>query len=62
MGVEIIPVYWELAYQAARFKIRGSIAYADCFATALAQLKKADLVTGDQEFKQVEGGVKIIWL
>ena len=62
MGVEIIPVDWELAYQAAKFKMRGSIAYAECFAAALAKLKKAELVTGDQEFKQVEGEVKIDWL
>jgi len=37
-------------------------AYAGCFALALAKLRKAELVTGDQEFKAFEGEVKILWL
>ena len=36
--------------------------YADYFAAALAKLRKAELVTGDKEFKQVEGEVKILWI
>jgi len=38
------------------------MALGDCFAAALAKELKADLVTGDQEFKQVEGQVKVQWL
>jgi predicted nucleic acid-binding protein len=38
------------------------MSYADCFAAALAKLKKAELVTGDKEFRQVEGELKILWL
>ena len=53
---------WSLARQAAMFKAKYRIAYADCFAAALAKAKKADLVTGDHEFKQLEGEVKIHWL
>ena len=33
-----------------------------CFVAALARLRKAGLVTGDMEFKQVEGDVKILWI
>jgi predicted nucleic acid-binding protein len=44
------------------FKTKGKIAYADCFAAALAKDRKAELVTGDNELKQVEGEVKILWL
>jgi predicted nucleic acid-binding protein len=36
--------------------------YADCFAAALAKLRKAELVTGDKEFRQIEDEVKIQWL
>jgi predicted nucleic acid-binding protein len=36
--------------------------YADCYAAALANEEKAELVTGDGEFKQVEWDVKIRWL
>jgi predicted nucleic acid-binding protein len=32
------------------------------FVAALARLRKAELVTGDKEFRQVEGDVKILWI
>src|SRR5262245_57585539 len=51
-----------LARQAAIFKATHKIAYADCFAAALAKARKADLVTGDPEFKLLEKEIKIIWL
>ena len=62
MGVEVVPADWDLTYQAARLKVLGSISYADCFAVALAKSKKAEVVTGDKEFKQVEGDVKVSWI
>src|SRR5438046_10732944 len=51
-----------LARQAAIFKATYKMAYADCFAAALAKAKKAELVTGDPEFNKVEGEIKITWL
>ena len=51
-----------LARQAAIFKATHKMAYADCFAAALAKAKKAELVTGDPEFKPLEKEIKIIWL
>jgi predicted nucleic acid-binding protein len=38
------------------------MSFADCFAAALAKQKKALLLTGDPEFKQVETQVTIDWL
>jgi len=38
------------------------MSYADCFAAALAKLHKAELVTGDKDFKQVESEIKILWI
>jgi predicted nucleic acid-binding protein len=38
------------------------MSYADCFAAALAKINKAELITGDREFKEVEGEVKVVWL
>jgi hypothetical protein len=38
------------------------MAYADCFAVALARIKKTELYTGDPEFKLVEKGIKIVGL
>jgi predicted nucleic acid-binding protein len=36
------------------------MSYADCFAAALAKWSKAELVTGDPDFKQVEGEIRIV--
>ena len=38
------------------------MAYADCFAAALAKLHNAELVTGDPEFREVERDIRIGWL
>jgi predicted nucleic acid-binding protein len=35
---------------------------ADCFAAALAKQRKAELYTGDPEFRAVETDLKIIWI
>ena len=51
-----------LTREAARIKAIKKMAYADCFAVALAHLKKAELYTGDSEFKAVEKEVKAVWL
>jgi ribonuclease VapC len=62
MGIEIIDIDWALTRQAASFKASGNISYADCFAAALAKNRKAELVTGDKEFKSLGGEIKISWL
>ena len=62
LPIQVIPADLGLAKQAAEFKATKKMSYADCFAAALAKLKKAELVTGDKEFSQVEGDVKILWL
>lgn len=62
LGIEVFPADWKMANQAARFKARGKIAYADCFAAALAYLEQAELLTGDQEFRQFESEIRIAWL
>ena len=51
-----------LADTAADLKARYKISLADAFAAALASEKKAELVTGDPEFKPLEKEVKILWL
>jgi len=62
MSIEIVDVDWQLTRQAALFKVSGNISYADCFAAALAKSKKAELVTGDKEFKLLDGEIKISWI
>ncbi len=51
-----------LADSAADFKARFKITLAEAFAAALAKEKKAELVTGDPEFKPLEKEIKINWL
>ena len=60
LPIQFVPVDMELAKKAAELKARKKMSYADCFAAALARLRKAELVTGDNEFNQVEGEVKIL--
>lgn len=60
--IEFVPADLSLTKQAALYKTNGNISCADCFAAALAKLCKGEVVTGDKEFKAVEGEVKILWL
>ncbi len=62
LPIEFHPVTRALADMAADFKARISFSLADAFAAALAKEKKADLVTGDPEFKPLEKEIKISWL
>jgi ribonuclease VapC len=62
LGVDLVEADWKLAHEAAMFKSKHKMSFADCFSAALAKQKNADLVTGDHEFKQVEGTVKILWV
>ena len=60
--IEIVDADLEIAKQAALFKVAHRLSYADCFAAALARVKKSTLVTGDKEFKPLEGEIKVRWL
>ena len=52
----------QLARQAAIFKARHRLSSADAFAAALAKEKRAELLTGDPEFRVLEGEIKLHWL
>ena len=58
----IIEANKELTLHAARYKAFHRISYADAYATALTKLRKAELVTGDKEFKPLEKEVTIHWI
>ena len=62
MAIEVVDVDWQLTRQAAMFKVNRSISYGDCFAAALAKNRRAELVTGDKEFKSLEDEIKIAWI
>ena len=50
LPIALVEADKSLAREAARIKATKPMAYADCFAAALARLKKAELYTGDPEF------------
>ena len=62
LGIEFVDADWTLAHEAGGFKSKYKMSFADCFAAALAKHKKALLLTGDPEFKQVEPQITIDWL
>jgi predicted nucleic acid-binding protein len=64
LAIEVVPVSddLELVREAAKLKASKKMAYADCFAAALAKLRKVEVVTGDPEFEEVESEVKVAWL
>ena len=62
LPLEIVPVDQALAEVAGEIKSTRKMSLADCFAAALAQEKKADIYTGDPDFKSVEKDIKVVWL
>lgn len=62
LPVEVVGVDLEVALEAAHFKASLPIAYADCFALALAKKVGGCVVTGDPEFEKTEKRVPIRWL
>ena len=62
LPIEFHPADRELADVAADFKSRCRLSLADAFAAALAKKHKAELVTGDPEFKAVQKEIKVNWL
>ena len=61
LPIEFHPATRALADVAADFKARHKLSLADAFAAALAKERKAELVTGDPEFKALEKEIKIGW-
>jgi predicted nucleic acid-binding protein len=63
MPVEILDAGREVTLEAARFKARGGLSYADSYVCGLAKvIKGAEIITGDPEFRGVEGIVRVRWI
>ena len=60
--ITLVAATEDSALRAATYKATNKMSYADAFAAALAYDLKAELVTGDSEFKPLEGIIKIKWL
>jgi predicted nucleic acid-binding protein len=62
LPLDIVPADQTLAEIAGEIKATKRMSLADCFAAALARQRRAELYTGDPEFRQVEKDISIIWL
>ena len=62
LPIDFHPTNRGLADAAASYKAHYKMSLADAFAAALAKEKKAELITGDHEFKPLEKEIKIHWL
>ena len=62
LRIEFVDANWEITQEAARFKSKNRMSYADCYAAALTRSKKGILVTGDSEFKTIDGQIDIQWV
>lgn len=62
LPIQVIDVDMELTKLASSLKAAHNLPYADCFAAALAQNRKATLVTSDKDFQRVGTALKTVWL
>jgi len=64
LPIEFVSVDDALVDEAAELKARFSIAYADCFAAALAIRNRAPVLTGDPDFLKLQavGILSVHWL
>ncbi len=62
LPIEIVPADQKLAETAGEIKAHKKMSLADCFAAALARDRKADLYTGDPEFREVEEELRVVWI
>jgi len=60
--ITIVDADKEITLQAAQYKAFHKVSFADAFAAALSKLKKGQLITGDKEFRSLEGEIKILWI
>lgn len=62
LKIEFVDANWEITQNAARFKSKNRMSYADCYAAALTRIKNGVLVTGDTEFNAIEAQIDIQWV
>ena len=62
LPIAVVPADQSLAELAGEIKAVKKMSLADCFAAALAKQRRAEVYTGDPEFKAVEKDVKIVWI
>lgn len=62
LPLNIYSVDAQISREAAKIRSAKDISFINSFTAALAKIKRAEIITGDKEFKLLEGDVKIIWI
>ena len=62
LPIEAVAVDQVLALSAARLKAATAVGYADCIVGALALQLGATVITGDPDFRRLEGAITVLWL
>ena len=62
LPIEIVAADQDLAEAAGEIKAHKKMSLADCFAAALAKDRKADLYTGDPEFRAIQEEIRLVWI
>ena len=62
LPIDIVTADMDMTLEAAKLKGAHPVAYADCYAAALAIQKNAKVVTGDPEFKTFERILSVEWI
>lgn len=62
LPLEVVPADQVLAELSGELKATKKMPLAACFAAALASQRKADLYTGDPEFRHIAKDIRIAWL
>jgi ribonuclease VapC len=62
LPITLVEANRPVTYHAAKLKAKYAVAFADCFAAALAIVNRSQVVTGDPEFRKLEGEVSISWI
>lgn len=62
LPIEIVAADQKLAEIAGEIKSKRRMSLADCFAAAVARDRRAELYTGDPEFREVQQEIRIVWL
>lgn len=62
LPIEIYSVDLNLSREAAKIRFNKGLSFINSFTAALAKVKRAEIITGDKEFKLIESDVKINWI
>ena len=62
LPLQIVDVDMELTQLAATLKAQHNLRYADCFAAAVTQARKATLATSDKNFERMGTLLKTHWV